>query len=117
MYWAEGHNKSNYTIEFSNSNPKMISLMMRFFREILSIKEEKFRCKMTLHPGIKEEDCFKFWSRLTKVPKNQFNKTWVKPPKSRTGKMHNILYNGTLNVRVCDVNKLRQLKGYIEALK
>lgn len=117
LYWAEGYKKSNYVIEFANSDPKMISLIMRFFREILHIKEERFRCKMTLHPGISEDGCLKFWSGLTGVPTEQFNKTWIKPPKSRTGKMYNILYNGTLVVRISDVNKARQLKGYIEALK
>ncbi len=116
LYWAEGHNKSSHVIEFANSNPKIILLIMRYFRKILKLKESKFRCKMTLHPGINEKECLKFWSNLTSIPVKQFHKTWTKPPKSSSGKMHNILYKGTVVIRICDVVKLRKLKGYIEAL-
>jgi len=116
LYWAEGYNKSIYTIEFANSNPKVILLIMRFFREILEIREDKLKCKMTLHPGISKSECLKFWSNITGIPVKQFNKTWTKRPKSSSGKMHNVLYKGTVVIRICDVQKLRKLKGYIEAL-
>lgn len=116
LFWAEGYNKSDHVIEFANSNPKIIFLIMRFFREILRIDEKRFRCKMTIHPGIIENKCLEFWSKLTSIPRTQFNKTWTKPPKSSSGKMHNILYNGTVVIRISDTNKLRQLKGYIKAL-
>ena len=75
LYWAEGHNKSDHVIEFVNSDPKMVLFIMRFFREVLKINEQRFRCRMTLHPSIDVNKCLKFWSRLTGIPRRQFNKT------------------------------------------
>lgn len=116
LYCAEGYTKSKYIIEVANSNPLIISFMMRFFREILHIEEKKFRCALVLHPGLNVKKAISFWSSLTSIPKSQFHKSYIKPPKSSTGKMHNILYNGTAKIRVCDVKKLWQLRGYFGAL-
>lgn len=115
LYWAEGWTKSRNTIDIANSDPKLIVLMMRFFREILEIKESQFRGALTLHPGLDEKEALEFWSSLTKIPLNQFNKTYTKPPKSTTRKMHNILYKGTFKIRISDTNKLWKLKGFIRA--
>lgn len=116
LYWAEGHTKSRNVIEVANSDPKIVALLMRFFREILQIEESKFRGGLILHPGLNQQEALEFWSSLTKIPLSQFHKVYTKPPKSSTRKMHNILYKGTLRIYICDTKKLWQLKGFIEAL-
>lgn len=116
LYWAEGYKKSKNVIDFVNSDPKMITLMMRFFREICKIKESKFRCKLVLHPRLNKKEALEFWSFITKVPLGQFLKVYTKPPKSSTGKMHNILYKGTLQIRICDTKNLWKIKGFITTL-
>ncbi len=115
LYWGEG-TKNREMIEIANSDPRLIALMMRFFREILEIPEDKFRCGLMLHPGLDEAEAKDFWSRLTGIPLLQFNKTYIKPPKSSTGKMHNILYRGTVKIRISDVKKKQRIKGFIESL-
>jgi len=115
LYWAEGYTKSRNIVQITNSDPRIIELMMRFFREICQIKESQFRGALILHPGLNEKETLKFWSTLTEIPINQFNKTYIKPPKSSTGKMHNILYKGTLMIRIGDTKKLQRIKGFIEA--
>ena len=117
LFWAEGHKKSLHSIEFTNSDPKIIMLEMRFFREILKIPENKFHCRLTLHPGLNVSKAKKFWSFLTGISENLFHKPYIKPPKSRTGKMFNILYNGTLAIVIHDTNKLNQIKGYTQGLE
>jgi len=116
LYWAEGYKRGKDQISFANSDPKIIILMMKFFREICQIKENKFRCKLTLHPGLNEKEILEFWSSITNVPISQFNKIYTKPPKSTTRKMHNILYQGTINIRVSDTKKFWRIKGLIETL-
>lgn len=117
LYWSEGSMKNQYLIEIANSNPRLIALAMRFFREIIEIPENKFRCKLILHPNLNQKEVLNFWSNLTRVPLSQFNKIYIKPPISRTGKMFNKLYNGTLIVRISDRNRLLRLKGFVESLK
>jgi hypothetical protein len=116
LYWAEGYKKGKDQIEFTNSDPKIIVLMMRFFREILKVREDKFRLSLILHPGLNEEEIKEFWSSLTGIPISQFNKSYIKTPKSSTRKMHNPLYKGTLKIRISDTEKLHRLKGFIEGL-
>jgi len=116
LYWAEGYKKGKNQIQFVNSDPKIIALAMRFFREVLDIKENKFKGGLILHPGLNEKENIEFWSSLTNIPISQFNKSYIKPPKSSTRKMHNILYKGTLKIRISDTKKLWRLKGFIEAL-
>ena len=45
LYWAEGYKRTNNMVFFCNSDPDMIRLMMRFFREIC--KAGLPRCKYT----------------------------------------------------------------------
>jgi hypothetical protein len=116
LYWAEGYKKGKSQIEFVNSDPKIIALMMRFFREILKAREEKFKLSLILHPGLNEKEAKEFWSSITGIPINQFNKSYIKVSKSSTGKMHNPLYKGTLKIRISDTEKLHRLKGFIEGL-
>lgn len=116
LYWAEGYKKGRNTIQFPNSDPKVITLMMRFFREICQIPESKFRCGLTLHPGLNKQEALNFWSSLTNIPLAQFYKVYTKPPKSSTRKMHNILYKGTLAIKIYDTNNLWKIKGFIAAL-
>lgn len=116
LYWAESHTKSRNKIEVANSNPKIIALMMRFFREICQIKEDKFRCGLILHPNLNKRGALEFWSSLTNIPLSQFHKVYTKPSKTSTRKMHNILYKGTLKIYICNTKKLWRLKGFISAL-
>ena len=115
LYWAEGWTKSRNEIEIANSNPKIIALVMKFFREILKTEERRFRGRLTLHPGLNQKEALEFWSSITNIPLSQFHKVYTKPPKSSTRKMHNILYKGTLKIRINDTKKLWRIKGFIES--
>ena len=42
LYWAEGTKKDRWQLQFSNSVPFMIKLMMVFFRKICKIPEKNF---------------------------------------------------------------------------
>ncbi|TSC55840.1 MAG: Uncharacterized protein Greene071421_561 [Parcubacteria group bacterium Greene0714_21] len=116
LYWGEGWKKNRNTISIGNSDPKFIAVAMRFFREICKVKEEKFRCKLTIHPGLDQAKALKFWTLITGVPLSQFNKVAIKPPKSSTGRMHNVLYKGSLDVRIGDTKTFWRIMGFIEAL-
>jgi hypothetical protein len=53
LYWGEGAKSSGRggLVNFCNSDPEMIRLMMRWFREICQVPEEKFRVRVQIHPG------------------------------------------------------------------
>ncbi len=118
LYWAEGGKKNRYGLQFSNSDPKMIELIMHFFRKICRVNEQKFYMQMILHKNIKEEKALKYWSEITKVPVKQFKKACYSVSKSSKGKRNKYkLPFGTLQVRIHDKQLTHQIYGYIRGLK
>jgi hypothetical protein len=110
LYWAEGTKRGQELVNFSNSDPNMIKLMMRWFREVCHVKEERFRIQLHIHSLIDQLEIKKYWSNITGIPDNQFHKLIIK--KTSLGHRKNILYNGTCCIRVSDKNLFRKIMGW-----
>ena len=69
LYWAEGY-KTNLArdVEFVNSDPLMIKLIMRWFREVCNVSENKFKLRIQIHEVSNIEEGIKFWSLNTGIP-------------------------------------------------
>jgi len=118
LYWAEGYKKSRWTVVFSNSDPLMIRLIMRFFREICKIKEDKFFATVQIHPNTTSQKSINYWSKITKIPKKQFRKTYSRlTPSSKRKRAINILPYGTLRISISDVEIINKIKGWIKGLE
>jgi len=118
LYWAEGYKKSRWTVVFSNSDPLMIRLIMRFFREICKIKEDKFFATVQIHPNTTSQKSINYWSKITKIPKKQFRKTYSRlTPSSKRKRAINILPYGTLRISISDVETINKIKGWIKGLE
>lgn len=118
LYWAEGYKKTRWRIDFSNSDSLMIKLVMRFFREICNVKEDKFFATAQIHPNITPQKAVNYWSRITKIPKKQFLKTYTRiTPTSKRKRAFNTLPYGTLRVSVSDVEITNKMKGWISGLE
>jgi hypothetical protein len=115
LYWGEGGKTQKGTARVANSDPKIISIMMRFFKEICNVPDTKFRGHVHtfshLNVGLAEE----YWSNISGIPRNQFYKTYSKPSVASLGKKDNLPY-GTFEINVNDTNLLLSIKGWIERL-
>lgn len=111
LYWAEG-DKSDRTecTKFTNSDPIMVRLMMRWFREICKVSEDSFRVCLHIHGLHCRKKIENYWSDITRVPQSQFYKTQVKPTSLR--QRRNKLYNGTCAVRIYNKDLFRRIKGW-----
>jgi len=123
LYWAEGYKKGAYGskykgVDFTNSDPEMIKVMMNFFRKICKIKENKFRLLLMAHPNINIKKTISFWSNITKLPRSQFTKTQTAISKSSKFKrpINSLLY-GTIHIRIYDVVMFYKIIGWINGLK
>ena len=114
LYWAEGSMRSRWRVGFANSDPDMIKIVMRFFREICCIDEEKFNAKVHLHPNIKENKAVNFWSKVSGIPKNQFtpSQTQISKSSKKRRNPHQLPY-GTLHLSIHSVDMANQIKGWI----
>ena len=111
LYWAEGDKAENWeNVKFSNSDPHMIKVIMRWFREICKVPEEKFRVCLHIHSLHCRNDVEKYWSKIVGIPLSQFYKTQIKV--TSLGQRKNKLYNGTCAVTVCNKNLFRRIKGW-----
>ena len=118
LYWAEGSKSIEPGIAiFANSDPTMILLLMRWFREICKVPEYKFRLKVQAYDKIKVKKHELFWSRLTGIPLRQFIKPYIKQSKYSKLRRGNTLPHGTLHVRIADINLLTKILGWINSFK
>jgi transcriptional regulator with XRE-family HTH domain len=118
LYWAEGSKSIEPGIViFANSDPIMISLIMRWFREICNVEEGKFRLKVQAYENMDIKRSESFWSSLTGISQKQFIKPYIKQSKYSKLRRGNTLPHGTLHIRVCDVNLLTKILGWINGFK
>lgn len=110
LYRAEG-NKSG-KVGISNSDPNMVEFMMYWLRRYCRVDNAKFKPFLNLHSGQDEDEIKDFWSKIIKLPKEQFGKSYIK--KEGTGHRKNVLYKGTSRVDICNLNLLYKILGWIE---
>lgn len=118
LYWAEGTkaiNKTSPAFSFSNSDPKMIRVCMRFIREVLCVEEKDIGGGIHVYPTIDLVAARKFWSAVIGIPANKF---YIVTQISRASKgiRDNKLPNGTLHIRIPRRLVFYKIKGMIAGL-
>lgn len=106
LYWCEGGKYDNTKIQFVNSDPDLIATFLNFFRRSYDLDEKKFSLCIHLHSYHSEVVQKNFWAEVTKVPKNQFMKSYIKPNGGRRIKKD---YPGCLAINYYDANVARDL--------
>ncbi|MBI2046000.1 MAG: helix-turn-helix domain-containing protein [Parcubacteria group bacterium] len=76
LYIGEGSKTMNL-VRIINANPKVISFAIRWFKEICGLNNEHFSIRIHLYPDNNVEDCLRFWSRSSGLPRKQFQKTQI----------------------------------------
>jgi hypothetical protein len=115
LYWAEGYKSTVNMVSFSNSDPLMIALMMKFFREICNVPENKFRGAVNIHPHLNIDNAVRFWSKASGIPREQFHKTQA-VVSSASKRKRDTLPVGTFKIIICDVRLQSRIKGWIQGL-
>ena len=116
LYWAEGYKVSVNMVNFSNSDPNMIALMMYFFRKVCKVPENKFRGVVHIHPHLDKEKAVKFWAKISGIPIGQFHKTQFGISKASRHK-RDTLPLGTFRIVICDARLLSKIKGWIQGIE
>ena len=124
LYWAEGAKQKEYRptsrTSFSNSDPKMVALFIKWAIEYLKIKKEDFILSLYVHESHKNrvDEIKKFWSHSLKLPFAFFDNVYFKRNKISTKRKNTgILYYGLLRVNIrasTDLN--RKITGWIKGI-
>ncbi len=115
LYWGEG-GKTQQTARLSNSDPAVITTMMRFFRECGGITEEKFRGQVHTFSHRNIEKAEAYWSGVSGISRNYFYKTYSKKSSASKNK-RNTLPNGTVQIYVHDTKFFFRLMGWLDKVK
>ncbi|OGZ65652.1 MAG: hypothetical protein A3D34_00935 [Candidatus Staskawiczbacteria bacterium RIFCSPHIGHO2_02_FULL_33_16] len=120
LYWAEGSKEKEYNpgsrMVFSNSDPYMIKLFLKWLINIIKVPREKIYFSIYIHESHKDnlERTVIHWSKYTDYPKQEFSKIYFKRNKINT-KRKNIRENyfGLLRISVIESSTLnRKIQGW-----
>ena len=75
LYAGEGA-KTDGTVKFANTDPRMILCFVMWLRAFFPIDESRLRVALYLHEGLDIELANGFWSGLTEIPLAQFGKPY-----------------------------------------
>lgn len=118
LWWAEGTKSGrdkrwpgarSYPIELTNTNPSIIKLFVDFLRLELRVPNDRLRVQLQIHEGDNQLQMESFWSDITGVSRQHFNKTIVRPVGNKVGKS-----NGTCKVRFADKQLYFELETLLE---
>lgn len=116
LYWGEGGKTNQGSARISNSDPAVIKVMMRFFREICAVEEKKFRGLVHIHSHLNAKQAEQYWSQVSDIPREQFYKTYAKPSIASKNKKDSLPY-GTFDIYVCNTKLFLQIIAQIEKIK
>lgn len=114
LYWAEG-GKTQRTVRFSNGDPNMIQFMMRYFREVCEVPEDKFRGYIHIHDSLDHIIAEQYWSAIANIPTASFYKTYRKPNPSSKGLRDTLPY-GVFDIYVADVTLFLKIQGWTKGI-
>lgn len=104
LYWCEGGKTEKSQLTFINSDPKLIKYFISILRTAFEIDENRFRVLVHVHGYHDIDRQIEYWSKLTRIPKKQFIKPYIK---QNSGKRIKDNYQGCVSIRYHG-KKLRQ---------
>lgn len=124
LYWAEGskakNNNVSQGIKFSNSDPRMICLFLKWLGDVLKIPETEICFEIYIHSGHKHRlnEVKRYWSFASNFPLEKFKTVYFKKPKMDTNRKNTgDGYNGLLRVVVKKSTNLnRKVEGWIRGI-
>ncbi len=79
LYWAEGTKFEGVnSMKFVNTDPRLLKLYLTLLRRCFPIDEKRVRIRVHIHHYHDKKKVVRFWSKLLKVPDDQFGKLYIK---------------------------------------
>ena len=116
LHWCEGTKNPKNGLTFTNSDPALIAKFLELLRKSFDVDEKKFHPCIHLHSYHSPARQLDFWSKITKISKNQFIKPYLK---SNSGERIHDNYQGCISIRYRSNDFARRVmaiaKAFLEA--
>lgn len=124
LYWAEGTKEKNdagaVSVQFSNSDPFMIKLFLKWLFEICKVAKDAIRYEIYIHENNKYrlDAVRKYWAAAIGIKANDFHAIYFKKHKIGSNRKNiGKIYFGLLKIRVRKSSSLnRKITGWIEGI-
>ncbi len=118
-YWCEGAKQKEDNVSqgiiFANSDPILLTLFVKWLREILKIKDDAINYSLYIHQSANFSRALNYWNKTLKIPKDKlikviFKKHVIKTNRKNTGAS----YYGLIRIAVKKSTNLnRIIKGWV----
>ena len=115
-YWTEGSKTNDSIVKFTNTDPDLILLILRWLKEVCSVLHDKLRLHLRVHWGEEVAQIEQFWSDQTGIPRSQFYRTTLKESGSGGRTFRKVRY-GIASLIVCDTNLFYRIQGWVDGIK
>ncbi len=121
LHWAEGEKEKEYKtgtgVYFSNSDPKMILLFLKWLKIIFSINNSDLVYELYIHETANLRNAQLYWSDIISIPIEKmrvyFKKNKINTKRKNTGDS----YYGLIRIKVNKSSGLnRKITGWIEGI-
>ncbi len=124
LYWAEGgkekENRPGCPTSFSNSDPAMVALFLRWLKECVQIKDEDVHADLYIHESHSDsiEEVLRAWGNILSMNRSFFRAVYFKRNKIHTKRKNvGILYIGLIRVTIRSSSDLnRRITGWIKGI-
>ena len=99
LYMGEG-SKLYENIRLINSNPDLVRVAMKWFRDVCEVPERNFAIVLHLYPDSSPRAARRFWSRVAGVSTRQFEKVQIDQRTDKSPKKRRRLPYGTAHIKV-----------------
>jgi transcriptional regulator with XRE-family HTH domain len=101
LYLAEGSKKMN-RVQFTNSDPRIIEFMLRWFRKFYNIKKSNIRCSILINEAhrYRDKEVKEFWQKYLNIKSERFtDNRYVKTRQNKVYINHRSHF-GTFSFRI-----------------
>ena len=117
LFWAEGSKRTS-SLQFVNSDSKMIKFMISWFKKYLQISEDRISLRIFTHADFKLEKYEDFWQNELELSPSQLKKTCYKPNTRHGIFKKNPSYKGCARIEISKgMSDLRKIIGFIKILE
>lgn len=118
IWWCEGtkprrskiwKNSIIKSIEVINCDSKIIKIFADFLRKQMKVSNDRLRGQIQIHQGDNKEKIENYWEEKIGIPKNQFDKTIIRPRGNKPNKN-----KGTFKLRLYDKKLYEKLEDMLK---
>ena len=115
LFWAEGSKSRNHVI-FTNADPDMVRLFLRFLRECYGVTDDQVALSVNCHlgNGLGVEEIERWWLDRLGLPERCLRQAAVNRASSASKRLRRPLPYGTARLAVCSTAIVQSIYGAIQ---